>query len=652
MRVFVEETGIYYRLVSLPSTWGELSVGGGGGEFTARNNTGLAIPKGTAVRVTGAVGHNPTIAPARADSYATAEAVGVTKTDIANNSTGTVVEVGEVQNLNLSDFSDGQTVYLSATTAGALTSNEPTKPNWQVQVGYILRAHPTQGKLLVFLRVETTKTEYISDMTATGTALATASDQAAGRTALGLGTAATRDVPSSGNASSTQAVLGSDTRLTDRRAPLDHAATHGMLGVDPISPLDIGAANAVHGHGNITPGGLLGTTSGVPLITAGGGLISAGSFGTTAGTFAQGNDARFDLQTITLTGDVTGSGTGSFAATIANDAVTFAKLQNLATDSLVGRDTAGSGDAESITVGGGIEFTGASALRTSAFTGDVTKTAGGTSLTIANDAVTYAKMQNVTATDRLLGRSTAGAGDVEEIVCTAYARGLLDDADAATARTTLGLGTTDTPKFARVSFANDEYIENPVDGRMDFRPSGNSANHFGIYFDFTSFTVGARVGVLRQDDGTKNPAGSYVQFETQLAIVSDTNTVYGNNAECVMRVTTTGNDTFQIAPSVAAGRSAAVAICNQVDVGVANRSPATAHVDPTFYVYSSDGTQANDFVRVSHNQTNGVIESGNGHLNLVSAGDINNNGNRIPKVFSGTTAPGAFGDEGDLYFQY
>jgi hypothetical protein len=50
-------------------------------------------------------------------------------------------------------------------------------------------------------------------------------------------------------------------------------------------------------------------------------------------------------------------------------------------------------------------------------------------------------MQNVTATDRLLGRSTAGAGDVEEIVCTAYARGLLDDADAATARTTLGLGS-------------------------------------------------------------------------------------------------------------------------------------------------------------------------------------------------------------------
>lgn len=34
---------------------------------------------------------------------------------------------------------------------------------------------------------------------------------------------------------------------------------------------------------------------------------------------------------------------------------------------------------------------------------------------LADDAVTYAKMQNVSATSRLLGRATAGAGDVEEL---------------------------------------------------------------------------------------------------------------------------------------------------------------------------------------------------------------------------------------------
>lgn len=58
---------------------------------------------------------------------------------------------------------------------------------------------------------------------------------------------------------------------------------------------------------------------------------------------------------------------------------------------------------------------------------------------IADDAVTYAKIQDVSATDKILGRSTAGAGVVEEISCTSAGRALLDDADASAQRTTLGL---------------------------------------------------------------------------------------------------------------------------------------------------------------------------------------------------------------------
>jgi hypothetical protein len=48
-------------------------------------------------------------------------------------------------------------------------------------------------------------------------------------------------------------------------------------------------------------------------------------------------------------------------------------------------------------------------------------------------------MQDVSATDRLLGRQSSGAGVVEEITCTAAGRALIDDADAAAQRTTLGL---------------------------------------------------------------------------------------------------------------------------------------------------------------------------------------------------------------------
>jgi hypothetical protein len=72
--------------------------------------------------------------------------------------------------------------------------------------------------------------------------------------------------------------------------------------------------------------------------------------------------------------------------------------------------------------------------------GDVTSVGDGAT-TIANDAVTYAKMQNVSATDKVLGRSSAGAGDVQEIAMTAAGRALVDDATAGDQRTTLGLGT-------------------------------------------------------------------------------------------------------------------------------------------------------------------------------------------------------------------
>lgn len=95
--------------------------------------------------------------------------------------------------------------------------------------------------------------------------------------------------------------------------------------------------------------------------------------------------------------------------------ITEADIQLGATDRLVGRDTAGAGAAEEITVSGGLEWTGSGGIQSSAYTGDVTKSAGGTALTIPNDTVTYAKMQNVSATDRLLGRDTAGAGDTEEL---------------------------------------------------------------------------------------------------------------------------------------------------------------------------------------------------------------------------------------------
>lgn len=80
--------------------------------------------------------------------------------------------------------------------------------------------------------------------------------------------------------------------------------------------------------------------------------------------------------------------------------------------------------------------------QTITLTGDVT--GGGTgsfAATIANQAVTYAKIQNVSATNKILGRSSIGAGVIQEIDCTAAGRALIGAADVASQRTVLELGT-------------------------------------------------------------------------------------------------------------------------------------------------------------------------------------------------------------------
>lgn len=66
---------------------------------------------------------------------------------------------------------------------------------------------------------------------------------------------------------------------------------------------------------------------------------------------------------------------------------------------------------------------------------------------VVNNAVTDPKLADMPV-DTIKGRATAGTGDPENIACTAAARALLDDPDAAAQRSTLGLGTVATQNVA------------------------------------------------------------------------------------------------------------------------------------------------------------------------------------------------------------
>lgn len=121
---------------------------------------------------------------------------------------------------------------------------------------------------------------------------------------------------------------------------------------------------------------------------------------------------------------------------------------------------------------------------------------GVTTAKIADAAVTYAKLQDASA-NVVLGR-TGTSGDVEEISCTAAGRALLDDADAAAQRATLGLGNI---ALGTGTWANGSSVSGTNTGDQTITLSGviTGTGTAGIA---TSFVAGSVSTAALADSGT------------------------------------------------------------------------------------------------------------------------------------------------------
>lgn len=121
--------------------------------FKATNKTDSTISNGQVVYINGAQGNRPTIQLARADTHAgTDRVIGLTTSSISNNQNGYVATAGLVRDVDTSSFSEGERLWLSPTTSGALVNSEPLTPYHSVAMGFCIVSHATQG--LVQLHVQ------------------------------------------------------------------------------------------------------------------------------------------------------------------------------------------------------------------------------------------------------------------------------------------------------------------------------------------------------------------------------------------------------------------------------------------------------------------------------------------------------------------
>lgn len=111
----------------------------------ARKASAGTITKGQVVYIVGSTGNHLTVELARANVEATsAYTIGIASTNITNTADGFIMQYGRLSGLSTvptTNFSDGDAIYLSETTAGGYRLGLPQAPNHGVLLGFVIRAN-------------------------------------------------------------------------------------------------------------------------------------------------------------------------------------------------------------------------------------------------------------------------------------------------------------------------------------------------------------------------------------------------------------------------------------------------------------------------------------------------------------------------------
>lgn len=292
-------------------------------------------------------------------------------------------------------------------------------------------------------------------------------------------------------AATTTSVTISPTGLIDLNAlagePRFRVANTALAaGVD----FTLGSSGTIYGiyDRNGTPGWAMAVTASTRAV-AFNGAITAPSFvgpltgnATTATTLQTG-------RTIAISGPVTGTATSFNGSANITIPVTAVNLSDAAVTGTL------------------------AAARMPALTGDVTTTAGTVATTIANSAVTLAKMANM-ATASLLGRNTGGTG-APEVLSAATARSLLGLGTAALVNTGTS-GTTIPLLDGANTWSGIQTISNNSSGVPILDLTGSSTN--STFMAIKNTAASGRAFALYSSGGGPAAAGTFGIYDLNASL--------------------------------------------------------------------------------------------------------------------------------------